>query len=60
MNEHDNEVVEAMEKYGGSFVKKLAELMRLADPVNFEKLKAMFRNYWQNYERNFIDKEKQS
>lgn len=50
MSEHDLEVVEAMAKFGGSFVKALAECFRTADPQNFIKLKATFGNYWHDYE----------
>lgn len=46
------EVLEKMERYGGSFVKKLAELYRLADPFNKKKLEKYFREYFEEY-RNF-------
>ena len=44
-------VVEAMEKYGGSFVKALAEAFWRADRANFYKLQAAFEEYWQEYEK---------
>lgn len=44
-------VVESMEKYGGSFVKALAECFWHADPINFAKLKDAFINYWIEYEK---------
>lgn len=49
-NDHDFEVVEAMEKYGGSFVKALAECFHRADANNVEKLKNAFPEYWEQYE----------
>ena len=49
MNEKENKGVEAMEKYGGSFVQELAQLFRRADSVNFEKLKHSFSDYWNKY-----------
>lgn len=49
MNEQDFKVIEAMEKYGGSFAKALAECARRADAVNLAKIKATWRNYWQEY-----------
>ncbi len=52
MNEQEYAVVEQMEKYGGSFVKALAECFHRADPINFRKLKDTFQEYWQQYEKN--------
>lgn len=49
MNEQDHAVVDAMEKYGGSFVKQLAELARRADQVNLEKIKYTWADYWLQY-----------
>lgn len=50
MNENDTKVVEAMEKYGGSFVKSLAAMLRHADPVNLQKVKDTWPEYWNNYQ----------
>lgn len=47
----DWETWQAMMKYGGSFVRALAECMACADPINYEKLKATFKEYWREYER---------
>jgi len=49
MNEEDYKVVEAMEKYGGSFVKALAECARRADVHNLRKIKETWSDYWQQY-----------
>lgn len=49
MNEQDYKVVENMEKYGGSFVKALAELARHADPINLAKIKFQWCEYWEDY-----------
>jgi len=49
MNERDLAVVEAMEKYGGSFVKALAQLARRADASNLEKIKHTWATYWLEY-----------
>lgn len=49
MDDQDIEVFEAMEKYGGSFVKALATAMARADAINLAKLKAAFPEYWQQY-----------
>lgn len=48
--ERDFQIIEAMEKYGGSFVKALAVCFRRADSINFRKLKIVFSNYWAEYE----------
>lgn len=49
--DQDYKVVEAMKKYGGSFVKSLAECFVHADPVNINKLKGAFPEYWDQYSR---------
>lgn len=51
MTDKELYVVEAMAKYGGSFVKALAECFYRADPDNFIKLRAAFSEYWQQYEK---------
>lgn len=43
-------VVDNMAKYGGSFVKALAECFYRADYDNLQKLKSTFINYWNEYE----------
>lgn len=47
----DYKVVETMEKYGGSFVKALAECFRRADSHNFLKLYLTFGEYWEQYRK---------
>ena len=49
--EKDYLILDAMSKYGGSFVKQLATLAHCADSENFNKLKVAFANYWDQYER---------
>jgi hypothetical protein len=51
--------IEAMRKYGGSFVKALAEAASHADPVNLQKIKTTFSEYWKEYEERgrIIEKE---
>lgn len=49
--ELDYKVVEAMEQYGGSFVKSLAECFRRADRNNFLKLQVTFCEYWEQYRK---------
>jgi hypothetical protein len=41
-----------MEKYGGSFVKALAEAFKVADPTNRQKLIDAFPNYVNEYGPN--------
>lgn len=50
MTEAEFEVVEAMSKYGGSFVQCLAEAFHHADVGNLRKLKKAFPEYWKRYE----------
>jgi hypothetical protein len=49
--EKDYLILDAMSKYGGSFVKQLATLAHHADSENFTKLKTAFANYWTQYEK---------
>lgn len=49
MSEKDLQVIEAMEKYGGSFVVALAKAFRVADQHNTIKLKHAFPEYWNEY-----------
>lgn len=49
MNEDEIEVVSAMERYGGSFVKALANCFFLADRENIDRLKKAFPEYWERY-----------
>ena len=49
MTEEDLKIIEKMHKYGGSFVKLLAELALKADPINLKKIKTMWSNYWEQY-----------
>jgi hypothetical protein len=51
MNEYEVRVVNAMEKYGGSFVKALAKCFWCADDINKDKLKSTFLEYWIEYEK---------
>jgi hypothetical protein len=43
--------IEAMAKYGGSFVKALAEAARRADPQNLARVKTAWPEYWAEYEK---------
>ena len=40
-----------MSAYGGSFVQQLSKLARVADTINFAKLKVTFANYWEEYDK---------
>lgn len=48
-NPTDEQVIDMMEQYGGSFVKAIAKAFRCADLVNTAKLKATFPEYWNQY-----------
>ncbi len=49
MDKEDYEVVGMMRTYGGSFVKTLAELATRADPINLQKIKDTWPEYWEKY-----------
>jgi hypothetical protein len=42
-------VSENMIKSGGSFCKKLGELIQLSDSVNLVRIKTTFIDYWNKY-----------
>lgn len=48
-NISDDDILEAMTNYGGSFVRQLAKLFRLADDGNRRRLLATFPEYWDRY-----------
>jgi len=45
----DEPVLEAMDRFGGSFIQALAALYRRADDANRGTLKAAFATYWAQY-----------
>jgi hypothetical protein len=45
----DLEIIDAMEMYGGSFIKALAIAWACADPINRATIKAAFPAYWRQY-----------
>lgn len=49
----DWDVVRTMERFGGSFVRKLGELCHLADPDNLQRIKTAWPDYWQKYSDMF-------
>jgi hypothetical protein len=49
VTQEDFKVVEAMEKFGGSFVQALAAAFRRADTNNFIKLVGTFSDYYNQY-----------
>ncbi len=49
-NNRDYWTMGAMEKFGGSFVKALANLARRADPSNLHRIKMAWPEYWSEYE----------
>lgn len=55
MSNEDIKVIEAMEKYGDSFVKALAECFKSADLENYKILRAAFWKGWEEYEKKVKD-----
>jgi len=49
MTENEIKIVETMKKYGGSFVKSLAETYERGDAFNRGKLRQCFKEYWNTY-----------
>jgi hypothetical protein len=51
MTERSNEeVIAAMERFGGSFIQQFARLYRSADLVNRGRLQDAFPDYWTSYQ----------
>jgi hypothetical protein len=46
----DLQIIEAMHRYGGSFVKALAQAASCADERNLHRLKIAFPDYWLEYD----------
>ena len=51
MTEAEYKIVTAMSVWGGEFVKGLANLMKLADRDNFNRLKNAFPEIWNQYSK---------
>lgn len=49
--EKEYRTLENMERYGGSFVQKLAALARQADATNLKKIKETWPEYWDVYSK---------
>ncbi len=49
MDEKEFEIIESMQKYGGSFVQALAVCFQRADSANFVRLKNAFPEYQKQY-----------
>ena len=45
----DIKVIQAMQKYGGGFVKCLASAALHTDNINFNKIKTTWPEYWEQY-----------
>jgi hypothetical protein len=45
------EIIENMEKFGGSFVKALSQCILRADPSNLQKLEDAFGEYFEMYKK---------
>jgi hypothetical protein len=52
----DHEVICAMAKYGGGFVRALANAAHLADKENLQRIKDGWPDYWQEYSQ-FTERE---
>ena len=51
LTDKDYDTLDAMEQYGGSFVKALANLARHADSKNIVIVKETWSEYWESYEQ---------
>ncbi len=50
MSEADMKVIQAMMRFGGSFVSNLGKAAMAADANNLQRIKDAFPEYWQQYE----------
>lgn len=49
MTDQDLAIVEAMQRYGGSFVSSIGRAAQCADDRNLHRLKVAFPDYWHEY-----------
>lgn len=49
MSEQDMKVIQAMIRFGGSFVSNLGKAALCADPNNLQRIKDAFPEYWEQY-----------
>ena len=49
MTRDEQWTLKAMTTFGGGFVKALAQAAHQADPINLERLKQAFPEYWKKY-----------
>jgi hypothetical protein len=47
----DQKVIAAMKRYGGGFVKSLAECFQRADADNYRRLRLAFPEIWEQYSK---------
>lgn len=50
------EIIDTMQKYGGSFARAMSEAFRRADLENFRRLKEAFPELWDQYTQMAIAK----
>lgn len=55
----EDDVLDAMEKYGGGFIKALAQAWRKADMSNAAILRSSFRKYFVQYKAHAMRDRKQ-
>lgn len=60
MNDRDCWTCDAMERYGGSFIKALSAAARAADAENLIKIKTAFAEAWKKYETMGLDLENEN
>ena len=49
MSEEDMKVIQAMIRFGGSFVSNLGKAALCADANNLQRIKDAFPEYWEQY-----------
>lgn len=59
MTPSDYDITKAMLMFGGSFLRKLAAAYCAADPINQDKLKAAFPEYWAEFREIAIQQAQQ-
>jgi len=55
MSADDLNVVNAMRRFGGSFVYALSQAAECADEINLAKIKAAWPEYWAAYKNMYDD-----
>jgi len=56
----DTKIIEAMQRYGGSFSKSIGNALMFADEINYKRLVKAFPDLMEEYKQFVVEDEKQN